>query len=93
MPGAVEDCQGVDDERQRDSGQEIAAAAEDRRSVDRVRSTDVHSVHRNWAVDRNTLSAEDRALGFSGSTGRSTGAALSAGTQLSGSLGRPSGRP
>ena len=47
MPGAVEDCQGVYDERQRDSGQEIAAAAEDRRVGRPARSTDVHSMHRN----------------------------------------------
>ena len=47
MPGAVEDCQGVYDERQRDSGQKIAAAAEDRRVGQPARSTDVHSMHRN----------------------------------------------
>ena len=76
MPGAVEDCQGVYDERQRDSGKEIAAA-EDRRVGRPARSTDVHSMHRNWAVDwsvdRNTLSAGTQTLGFSGSTAGATG--------------------
>ena len=93
MPGAVEDCQGVDDERQRDSGQEIAAAAEDRRSVDRraQRAQELggrpvgrpqHSVCRNpnsrvfWVdrpVDRSGPVCRNPTLGFSGSTGGSTG--------------------
>ena len=67
----------VDDKRQRDSGRKIAAAAEDRRVGRPDRSTDVHSMHRNWAVDRpvdrNTLSTGTQTLGFSGSTARSTG--------------------
>ena len=46
MPGAVEDCQGVYDERRRNSGQEEAAAAEKTVVGRPDRSTDVHEVHR-----------------------------------------------
>ena len=46
MPGAVEDCQGVYDERRRNSGQEKEAAAE----IDRGQSTE--------SVDRRARSAQ-----------------------------------
>ena len=57
MPGVVEDCQGVYDERQRNSGQEKAAAAE----KDRGRST--------GPVDRRAQRAQE----LSGRPARSTG--------------------
>ena len=97
MPGAVKDCQRSLRRKAKGQRQEIANSSR-RQEVGRpARSTDVHNVHRNWAVDRpvdrNPMSAGTPALGFSGSTARSTGVALSAGTQLSGFLGRPEGRP
>jgi len=49
MPGAVEDCQGVYDERRRNSRQEKEAAAEKTEVGRPVRSTDVHDMHRSWS--------------------------------------------
>ena len=74
MPGAVEDCQGVYDERQRNSGQEKAAAAEN----DRGRST--------GPVDRRAQHAQE----LERSTGPVDRRALTDKTQLSGFFGRPS---
>ena len=46
MPGAVEDCQGVYDERRRNSGQEKKQQQKLPEVGRPVRSTDVHEVHR-----------------------------------------------
>jgi len=101
MPGAVEDCQGVYDERRKNSGQEKEAAAE----IDRGRST--------GPVDRRARSAQvcsqvipvdrtGRPKQFSEATQVSVGARSTGSVDRRGSLkqlksllepGRPSGRP
>ena len=70
MPGAVEDCQGVYDERRRNSGQEEAAAAEKTVVGRPDRSTDVHQMHRIASVDRTgrPVQVTELSVGF-----RSTG--------------------
>ena len=73
MPGAVEDCQGVYDERRRNSGQEEAAAAEKTVVGRPDRSTDVHQMHRIASVDRCRL--QSSRLDF-GRPDRSTGEGL-----------------
>ena len=86
------------------AGRNLAAAAEDSKVGRPVRSTDVHSMHRNGRgrparstgpVDRRALSTGTQLSGLSGSTGRSTGQRGLFTTEvsgLSGSTGRSTGQ-
>ena len=68
MPGAVEDCQGVYDERRRNSGQEKKQQQKLTEVGRPDRSTDMHEVHQVTPVDRTgrpaRMSAGYRALGW-----------------------------